>query len=275
MQITGNALVVGGGSGIGRACAVLLAREGASAVMVADLMVDTARDAAEECESAATNAQFNGFSFQVDITSEESVVALFAEASSKMGRIDYCVNCAGIGAQEATDIAGLSLSEFQRFLNVNTTGLFLVTREASIAMRAQKPVSVLPSDVKPDRGTTRGAIVNLGSATSMVATAGVLAYTTSKHAALGLTKNSALDNAAYGIRVNCVCPSWVDTPMVRKAIDGVEGLGDLIKGAVPMGRIAFPEEVADTVVYLCSPRSSYITGCGLIVDGGTTLGANR
>jgi hypothetical protein len=135
----------------------------------------------------------------------------------------------------------------------------------------------------------------------MVATPGVLAYTTSKHAALGLTKNSgeypcisyhlpilnfpvvsstgmltcrilaALDNAAYGIRVNCVCPSWVDTPMVRQAIEGVEGLGRLIDGAVPIGRIATTEEIADTVVFLCSPRSSYITGCGLIIDGGATL----
>jgi hypothetical protein len=143
--------------------------------------------------------------------------------------------------------------------------------------------------------------VNLGSAMSLVASAGVLPYTASKHAALGLTKNSgkshstthltrdtvsvivhrlmrrisALDNATYGIRVNCVCPSWTDTPMVRRAIEGVEGLEQFIEGAVPLGRMAVTEEVADVVVFLCSPRSSYMTGCALIVDGGTTLTALR
>lgn len=85
----------------------------------------------------------------------------------------------------------------------------------------------------------------------------------------------ALDNAAYGIRVNCVCPSWTDTPMVRRAMEGVDGLKKFIEGAVPIGRIADSEEIADTVIFLCSPRSSYIIGCGLIVDGGTTLTALR
>lgn len=90
-----------------------------------------------------------------------------------------------------------------------------------------------------------------------------------------LTYVPALDNAGHGIRVNCVCPSWVDTPMVRQAIDGVEGLAQIIQQAVPIRRIATPAEVADAVIFLCSPRSSYVTGCGFIVDGGTTLTASR
>ncbi|KAF7539878.1 hypothetical protein G7054_g1807 [Neopestalotiopsis clavispora] len=243
----------------------------------------------EECIAVATNPKFKGFAVHVDVTNEDSVVDLFTVASKELHRIDYCVNSAGnlldssiflpqIGAQGAADVANLSRSEFQRFLEVNATGTFLVTRQASIAMRAQeaKPVVVHPDgDGTASRGTTRGAIVNTASASSLVATRGVLAYTTSKHAVLGLVKNAALDNAAYGIRVNCVCPSWVDTPMVRQAIEGVEGLGDMIQAAVPMGRLAHPDEVADVVGFLCGPRSSYITGCGLIVDGGTTLGSVR
>ncbi|KAI8951138.1 NAD(P)-binding protein [Xylaria longipes] len=273
MEIKGNALVVGGGGGIGRACAILLAKEGASGIFIADLDVKAASGTLVECRAIATNTEFKGKAVKVDITGEDSVRSLFSGMVQELGRIDYCINCAGIGVQETTDITSLSMAEFRRFLDINATGMFLVAKEASIVMRSQENQQVSTSN--PGRGNTRGCIVNLGSASSVVASAGVLPYTVSKHAALGLTKNSALDNAAHSIRVNCVCPSWTNTPMVERAIEGVEGLGDFIKRAVPMGRIAVPDEVGDAVVFLCSPRSSYITGCSLLVDGGTTLTAFR
>ncbi|KAJ8129629.1 hypothetical protein O1611_g4001 [Lasiodiplodia mahajangana] len=261
------------GGGIGRACAILFAKEGASGIFIADLDFKASSDTLAECQAVATNKVFKGKAVKIDITREDYVHSVFIEVVQELGRIDYCVNCAGIGVQETTDITSLSMAEFQRFIDINASGMFLVTKEASIIMRSQENQPVSTSN--PGRGTTRGCIVNLASASSLIASHGVLPYTVSKHAAVGLTKNSALDNAAHGVRVNCVCPSWTNTPMVGKAVEGVEGLGDFIRQAVPMGRIAVPEEVADAVVFLCSPRSSYITGCSLIIDGGTTLTAHR
>ncbi|CAH0054702.1 unnamed protein product [Clonostachys solani] len=266
MDITGFALVVGGGSGIGRECALAFAEEGASGLIVADLDLPSATKVAAEANAraAAKNPGFRATPFKVDVTNEDSVNRLMACVKATSGRLDYCVNCAGIGVERAAPITEASLAEFNRFLDVNVSGTFLVTRAASSMMAAQEPIKNSPSPV-------RGAIVNMGSAASFVSTPQMVQYTTSKHAILGLTKNAALDNAALGIRVNCICASWVDTPMVRKAIDQVPDLEKLIQSAVPMGRMAHAKEIADSVMFLCSQRSSFITGCGLIVDGGTTL----
>ncbi|KAI0419655.1 hypothetical protein F5X98DRAFT_362404 [Xylaria grammica] len=242
MDIAGNSLVIGGGGGIGRACAILFAKAGARVVVIADLNLQ----AASETQGP-----------QIDVTRESSVREVFSDVSEILGRIDYCVNCAG----------------FQRFLDVNATGMFLITKQASIVMLSQEAQAVSRNGL--GRGETRGCIMNLGSVSSLVFTASVLPHTESKHAVLGLSKTSALDNTVYGIRVNCVCPSWTNTPLVQKAIEGVKGLGDFINRAVPMGWIAVPDEVADAVIFLCRPRSSYVTGCGLIIDGGTTLTALR
>ncbi|ORY71074.1 uncharacterized protein BCR38DRAFT_462356 [Pseudomassariella vexata] len=244
MDISGNALVIGGG-GIGRACAILLAREGASGVMIGDLDLEAARKVVDECFAVATNSGFRAESAQVDVSKEDSVSNIFDRMVDVFGRVDYSVNCAGVGAERPRDISSLPLSEFQRFVDVNLTGAFLVMRQASVAMRAQVPRPVSPSGAFPNRGTIRGVIVDLCSAASMAASNGILPYTTTKHGQLGLTRNSAIDNAPYQIRVNCICPSWTDTPMVRKANEGIEGHADFVNSKLPIGRIAIPEEVAD------------------------------
>ncbi|KAI0886286.1 3-alpha--hydroxysteroid dehydrogenase [Annulohypoxylon maeteangense] len=152
---------------------------------------------------------------------------------------------------------------------INVTGTFLVTRAVPASMKSQELVAASPQ--ASERGTTRGSIVILGSTSAFIATPKMIQYTAAKHAVLGITKTAALDNASYGIRVNSVCPSWVDAPMVRKAMDDVPDLERTIRTAVPIGRIALADEVADAVMFLCSPMSSYAVGCNLILDGGTTL----
>ncbi|KAF7863840.1 hypothetical protein EAF04_006805 [Stromatinia cepivora] len=271
MDITGCAFVIGA-SGIGRSCAIAFAKFGVRSLTLADINFEATQAVVKECHSLSTNPEFRAEGVVVDITLEDSVKAAMNHAVSTFGRIDYCVNSAGMGVKIANETAEADIEEFNDMLKVNTTGTFIVTRTMSAIMKTQESCPVDP--LSPGRGTTRGSIVNLGSASSFVATPKMIQYTASKHAVIGITKNAALDNAAYGIRVNSVCSSWVDTPMIRKAMDDIPGLGKMIESAVPLGRIAIAEEVADAVIFLCSPRSSYATGCNLILDGGTTLRTN-
>ncbi|EHK47039.1 hypothetical protein TRIATDRAFT_217448 [Trichoderma atroviride IMI 206040] len=244
MDITGNAFIVGG-SGIGRACALGLAKDGAAGILIADMNVEAAGRVIAECKAAT--------SFMVQT----------------FERIDYCINCAGIGVQMPLNIAEADLGEFSRFLRIHVEGTFLLVRSVSAVMQRQelKPIDA----ANPARGGTRGSIVTLGSGNSFAATPHLVQYTAAKHAVLGVTKNAALDNAPYGIRVNCVCPTWVETPMIQSARDGGMDIDSWVNKVVPLGRIATAEEVADTVIFLSSPRASYVTGSGFIIDGGTTL----
>ncbi|KAH0489948.1 hypothetical protein TgHK011_001437 [Trichoderma gracile] len=269
MNISGNAFIVGGGSGIGRACALGLAKDGAVGILIADLNVEAASRVAAECRAIATAAGFRAEACQIDVSQEASVVNATGYMVETFKRIDYCINCAGIGVQLARPISEADFVEFSRFLRIHVEGTFLLVRSVSIVMRSQELTPVDPENT--GRGGTRGSIVTLGSGNSFAAAPNLVQYTTAKHAVLGVTKNAALDNAGFGIRVNCVCPTWVETPMIQRARDGGVDIDSWVNGMVPLGRIATAEEVADAVIFFCSPRSSYVTGCGFIVDGGTML----
>ncbi|KAL9638320.1 MAG: hypothetical protein Q9164_001625 [Protoblastenia rupestris] len=267
MDIDGYALVTGAGSGIGRGCAIAYAVEGAAGVVFADMNKAAAEKAATESLSVATNPKYRALIMQVDVTKEDAVNAMIDETIKEFGRIDYALNSAGIGVQAPAEIAEASTSEYRNFLDVNVFGMFLVVRAESAVMKKQDLKPVNGKNAK--RGGNRGVIVNMGSCSSYVATPQLGQYTTSKHAVLGLTRNA--DNSRHNVRVNCLCPSWVDTPMVSKAVAGNSSLQALMESAVPMGRIAQVDEIADVVMFLSSPRASYVTGSSWIVDGGTTL----
>ncbi|KAI0456762.1 NAD(P)-binding protein [Xylaria acuta] len=260
MNVSGNGLIIGGGGGIGRACGLAFARYGVAAIVVADINLEAAVQACQDSRAHATHPHFRAEPYAVDVTSNSSVEDLTTYASRLLGRIDYCVNAAGLGAETKREVADADPDEFARLLQTNVTGSFFVMKSISAIMKTQE--AHLNDTDSPARGTTRGSIVVIGSASSFSSGLGLMQYTASKFGVLGLAKNSALDNAQYGIRVNCVCPSWVNTPMVKLAVDNMPGLGDQINSAVPLGRIATPEEVADAVIFMSSPLSSYVTGCG-------------
>ncbi|PQE34037.1 Short-chain dehydrogenase reductase SDR protein [Rutstroemia sp. NJR-2017a WRK4] len=271
MNITGFALVTGAGSGIGRDTAIAFAIEGAAGVLFADIDENTATEAANESRNLAQNPSYQAYSIKVDVSDEASVVSMVNFAVEKFGKIDYCVNSAGVGVEHPLEVAEASVAEFERFWNVNVKGTLLCLKAESAAMKKQDIVTV-PTRSGP-RNIGRGTIINLGSCNSYMATPKIVQYTSAKHAVLGMTKNA--DNAPYGIRVNAICPSWVDTPMVTRAVEGDPSLGELMKRTIPMGRIAQQQEVSDIIMFLSSPRSSYVTGAGWIVDGGTTLQLQR
>ncbi|KAK4222717.1 hypothetical protein QBC38DRAFT_489178 [Podospora fimiseda] len=278
LLIDGVAVVTGAGSGIGRECCLAFAAEGARGVVLADLKYEAAAEVARETESLAANPKFKAFPFAVDVRDPASVEAMVKAAVDTFGRIDYSVNSAGVGVDKPRPIAEADPAEMNRFWQVNVMGTFNCVQAVTRVMKDQDVLKVpgrrrpgTSGEGEPERDCGRGVILNLGSCNSYMATPDIVQYSTAKHAVMGLTKNAALDNAKHGIRVNAICPGWVDTPMVKAAMDGNPELPIMMKTVIPMSRIARPDEIADVVLFMVSPRSSYVTGVGWLVDGGTTL----
>jgi NAD(P)-dependent dehydrogenase (short-subunit alcohol dehydrogenase family) len=247
------AIVTGGATGIGEATARKLAGCGAT---VAILDID--REAGEK--SAAAIAKNGGICdfFRCNVSISAEVSSAVNAAVSKHGAIDILVSNAGI--QLYGDVVTTEEKEWDRLMAVNLKGCFLISK------------FVIPHMIR--RGG--GAIVIVGSVQSMTAIRNSIAYVASKHGLLGLTRALSLDYAQEGIRVNCVCPGAIDTPMLRWAAnmsDDPEKVIQTCNRMHPAGRIGKAEEVADAIVYLASPMASFITGAALLVDGGMLVPA--
>lgn len=240
------ALVTGAASGIGRATALALAREGAK-LLVCDVDDAQGKSTVGEIAAAGGEARYA----HVDVTDESQVEAMLRKALESFGRLDCAVNNAGITGPGGL-IPDYDLETWNRILAVDLTGVFLCLKHEIPVLR--------------DAGG--GAIVNMASGAGLIAVPGLAPYCASKHGVLGLTKTAALENATSGVRVNAICPGSTDTPLLRGAMAQDPRLEKMVLANQPGGRLGLPEEIAEAAVWLCSDRASFVTGESMLVDGG-------
>jgi len=239
-------LVTGGSAGIGKASAEALAAEGAS-VALADLDEARGEQVAAAITAKGGRAEFH----RVDVADDASVADLLAWTHERFGGLDAAFNNAGIEGQPA--ITGeCTVENWQRTIAVDLTGVWL-------CMRHELPLLLR-------RGG--GSIVNCASVAGLVGFASIPAYTAAKHGVVGLTKTAALEYAEHGIRVNALCPGVIDTEMVERFTGGSTQAEEAMIATEPIGRLGRPDEIADAVVWLCSDRSTFVTGQAIAIDGG-------
>lgn len=243
------ALITGAGSGIGRATALRFAQEGA-AVVVADVNDDAGRATAADVQAAGGRASY----VHADVARAAEVQAMIAHAESTFGRLDVLVNNAGIMDARDDDAVATDEGVWDRTMDVNARGVFLGCKYGVPALRR----------------AGGGAIVNVASFVALrgAATAQI-AYTASKGAVLALTRELAVVHAREGIRVNALCPGPLRTELLMKFLDTEEKRQRRLVH-VPMGRFGEAKEMADAILYLAEPASSFVTGAELTVDGGLT-----
>ncbi len=259
-------IVTGAASGIGWACADRLMAEG-SKVMGADIVVPPAGPTGLGGRTEANGEVVidGAWDFQAtDITDEGSVVGLIEAALRFGGRVDGLVHAAGVAS--GGPVHSLPTAEWDRVMRVNLTGTYLVAKEVIRAMLEH------PADLGP-----QGALVMVASIEGLEGTAGGSVYSASKGGVVLLTKSMAIDYAGRGIRVNAVCPGFIDTPMTRRVFDG-PGLEEAKARAIAehkLRRLGRPEEIAAAAAFLLSDDASFITGHALPVDGGYTTGRDH
>ncbi len=245
-------LVTGGTSGIGRETAVLFAKAGASVVVAGRRELE-----GEETIELVRAAGADGLFVKTDVSKASEVDTLIQKAVERFGRLDVAFNNAGVEGVLAP-IVGQSEEDFDRTIDINLKGVWLCLKYEIRQMLRQGG---------------SGAIVNMSSILGLVGALGAAAYSASKHGVIGLTKTAALENAKSGIRINAVCPGFTATPMADR-IFRVPAVHKYVLSLHPIGRLGRPTEIAETVVWMCSDRASFMTGQSLVLDGGFLAGSN-
>lgn len=241
------AVITGAGSGIGRACALAFAREGAR-VVVSDVVVEGGNETVNLIKRANGEAAF----VTCDVTQPQEIEALFNGVATQYGQLDCAVNNAGIGGTLAPT-ADYPLDNWRKVLDINLTAPWLCMKY----------------EIQQMLKTGRGAIVNMASILGVTGTAFSGAYVAAKHGLVGATQTAALEYSKQGIRINAVCPGYIETPLLTNAGLDSQIMQNLVN-LHPIGRLGKPEEVAELVLWLCSDASSFVTGTAMLVDGGYT-----
>lgn len=244
------AFVTGAASGIGRATALAFAHSGAS-VVVADVSEQANQETARMIEQRGGRALV----VRCDVTRTEDVRDAMRQTVGTFGRLDYAFNNAGIEPRKPAPTADYDEEEWSRIVDVNLRGVFLCLKHEIPLILAQGG----------------GAIVNTSSGAGVIGIKGSPAYTAAKHGVIGLTRAAALDYASENLRINAVCPGYVDTPMMHRFTGGTaEGRAKEISEE-PVGRMARPEEIAQAVLWLCSDAAAFVIGHAMVMDGGQTV----
>jgi len=242
-------LVTGGASGIGQQVCRAMINEGAR-VAVGDLDLERAQATAGELRQGGADAH----AFQLDVASPASVQAFVTAAETALGGLDVLVNCAGI--REIVPVLELSFEEWSRVMNVNVNGTFLASQAFARRLVALN---------KP------GGIVNIASTLGLMAAPKRAAYTTSKHAVVGLTRQMALELGEKNIRVNAVAPGVIRTPLTERYFQDPE-MAQTIRDIHALGRWGDPKDIANAILFLADAENAFVTGTILTVDGGWTIG---
>ena len=246
------AVITGAGSGIGQAMALLFAKEGARV-----LAADVNGAAAEATAQAVTDVGGSATAFTVDVIDPQQVQAMIEQARSTYGRINILCNNAGIGS--TTDVVACEPDEWDRVMTVNVKSVYLGCKYAIPHMIEQGG----------------GVIINTASVAGMVGIVKRAAYCASKGAVIALTRQVAIEYVKQNIRVNCLCPGTVDSPWVERLLQQTDdrvAARQALEARQPMGRLGTPQEVAAAALYLASDDAAFITGTGLVIDGGWTAG---
>lgn len=238
------AIVTGAGSGIGKAAAILFAREGAK-VVCADI------SGAEE--ATATEIGANAIAVRADVAKSADVQSMVAKATSAFGRLDIAFNNAGIEGPQAPT-ADYEEADFDRVIGINLKGVFL-------GMKYEIPAMLQSGG---------GSIINTSSVAGLVGFPNIVAYCAAKGAVVQMSKTAALEYATEGIRVNAICPGVIWTAMVARFSGGSEAGKEAMGQMEPVGRLGTAEEVAALALYLASDDSKFVTGTALPIDGGLT-----